>query len=348
MSSTRSALDFLALKRKPAIPGVCVLFGSEAFLKRLVLAELRRLVLGEDGGFGETAIPGDDAGWLDIADELATYSLFGPSRRMVVIENADEFVSKHRPELEDYAASPSSTGVLVLEVSTWPKTTRLYKAVDQSGLQIECTPPGGVTLRNWLVTWCAQQHGATLSTAAAEELIELAGPEMGLLDQELAKLAAYAGPDGNITPDIVRQLVGGWRAKTTWDMLDAACSGDAPAALDQLDRLLNSGQDPVAILAAAGYVFRKIGAAARLVEHASQRGSRISLGQALAQAGVKPFAIAKTEAQMKQIGRQRATRLYQWLVQADLDLKGGSSLPPRVVLERLIVRLSKRAAPKQA
>jgi hypothetical protein len=31
--------------------------------------------------------------------------------------------------------------VLVLDVDEWPANTRLYKALDQSGLQIDCRPP---------------------------------------------------------------------------------------------------------------------------------------------------------------------------------------------------------------
>ena len=50
------------------------------------------------------------------------------------------------------------------------------------------------------------------------------------------------------------------------------------------------------------------------------------------------------------LGRERAGRLLGWLLEADLALKGASSSPPRarLVLEQLIVRLSKAAAPRQA
>ena len=40
-----------------------------------------------------------------------------------------------------------------------------------------------------------------------------------------------------------------------------------------------------------------------------------------------------------------AAQLYRWLLQADLDLKGETHMPPRLILERLIVRL---AAPQEA
>ena len=38
-------------------------------------------------------------------------------------------------------AKPRASGVLILEVDEWPANTRLYKAIDQAGLQIDCRPP---------------------------------------------------------------------------------------------------------------------------------------------------------------------------------------------------------------
>ena len=43
-------------------------------------------------------------------------------------------------------------------------------------------------------------------------LVEMIGPELGLLDQELAKLALAAGSGGTITADDLRQMVGALRA----------------------------------------------------------------------------------------------------------------------------------------
>jgi DNA polymerase-3 subunit delta len=64
------------------------------------------------------------------------------------------------------------------------------------------------------------------------------------------------------------------------------------------------------------------------------------LGAALLQAGVKPFAVKGAEQQLRRLGRERANRLYDWLLEADLGLKGGSQLPPRTILERLVVKLA--------
>jgi len=138
---------------------------------------------------------------------------------------------------------------------------------------------------------------------------------------------------------MVRDLVGAWRTKTTWEMLDAALAGQTAEALRQLDRLLGGGEHPVALLGPIGFTLRKFAAAARRIEQAEQARQRLALRDALLEVGIKPFLLPKAEAQLRQIGRTRAQRLYRWLLQADLDLKGASQIPPRTILERLLVRM---------
>jgi DNA polymerase-3 subunit delta len=128
-------------------------------------------------------------------------------------------------------------------------------------------------------------------------------------------------------------------------MLDAALDGKLPEAMRQLDRLLASGEQPVGILGQISASLRRFAAATRLVLQAEAAGRRIAPSQALEQAGVKPFVLQKAERQLRRLGRSRGARLYQWLLEADLDLKGDSAMHPRLILERLVLRL---AAPQEA
>jgi DNA polymerase-3 subunit delta len=345
MAHTIDALQYLAHPEKyPAAP-VCVVFGDESFLRRQAIQELRQRALGsDDAEFSLTRFDGDAAQMRDVLDELSTVALFGGGNRLVVIDNADDFVSKQRASLEDYVAKPKASGTLVLEVTTWPKTTRLYKAVDSSGLQIDCKTPDARSTTKWLAGWAKSRHQARLETAAAEAMLDLVGPELGLLDQELAKLAVSVKPGEPITAELVDQLVGGWRSQTAWDMIDAALAGNPREALAQLDRLLLAGENAIGVLAQIASTLRRFAAATRLIQEAEENRQRITLRQALEQAGVRSFIVAKAEQQLRHLGRQRAARLYRWLLEADLDLKGSSALPPRIVLERLIVRLAAPAA----
>jgi len=343
------AIDFLAETNPKPVPPVCAVFGDEPFLKRLVLTELRRRAAGEGGEFSGTELEGDRATARDVFDELSTISLFGGGPRVVIIEDADKFVTTYRERLEDYAAKPAPSGVLVLEVGTWASNTRLYKAVAALGGNIQCVAPAPAALVKWLGGWAKRRHGAKLDHDAAEMLVEAVGPELGLLDQELAKLASAAGAEA-ISCELVDKFVGSWLTKTAWDMIDAALEGRAPEAMKQLDRLLSSGEHPIALLAQMASTLRRFAAATRMLEAAEQGGRRAQSRALLQEAGVKPFVLEKAERQWRQLGRRRAGQIYQWLLDADLALKGPSSTPKRGrwVLEQLVARMSTAADPRHA
>lgn len=357
------AFDYLAAPHKHPPPAVCVVFGDKPFLKTLALRSIRETVLGDDPDAPFVAFQGNEAVWRDVMDELATIALFGGGgRRLVLLEDADSFVTKNRPALEDYAAKPKSSGILVLEVGAWPSNTRLYKYIEEHGLQIECRAPEKTVGRNktldtaklkkWLTTWGKKQHEIKLDPDAADMLLDLVGPEFGLLDQDLAKLALFAGQGGTVTPEMVRDVVGGWKTKTAWELMDAAADGDAAEALRQLDHLLQSGEHPVALLGQFAWSLRRYAAATRIYEQAERDGRRIPLAEALVEAGFRKWpqeALPRAEKQLRQLGRQRALSLYTWLLETDLALKGSHSQEDRarLALEKLFVRMAQPLGPKK-
>jgi DNA polymerase-3 subunit delta len=352
MSGTVHVFDYLTAPANYPPQAFVVLFGEEPFLKRLAFEAVRGAVLGQNDTPYAT-FDGETVEWRELADELSTVALFG-GKRLVFVTTADAFVTAHRERLERYVDKSRPTGVLLLDVATWQSNTRLYRAADQHGLQIECRAPHKPVgkkkvldegrIQKWLALRATSWHDAKLSSSAAATLLELVGPEFGILEQDLAKLALFAGPAGTITPEMVQEVVGGWHAKTVWDMLDDACAGNTAAALQQLDRLLQSGTNELAVFGSIAFTLRRFAAAARIYQQAERAGRRIQLAQALQLAGVPnwPAILEKTERQLKQLGRERAGRLYRWLLEADLALKGSHSAPQRarLVLELLLLRLS--------
>lgn len=318
---------------KQAIPPVVALFGGDGFLKQSALRLIVGRVLGDEENLGLTRLAGDKADLKTVVDTLLTTSMYSP-RQVVVVEDADGFVSSFREGLERYAERPAKKSVLVLDVRTWPATTRLAKKVAATGLPVDCAPLKPAELPGWLIEHSRNRHGKQLDRDAAQRLVELAGADLGLLDQELAKLAAYVGDAARIDAQAVERLVGGWKAETTWKMLDAVRDGRFDVALAMLDKLLVSGEHPLKLLGGVNFTFRPIAKAVEL----SRRG--MPLADALAQAGAKPFTIQPTIAYLRRLTRPTAERLYGWLLQADLDLKGASPAPERVVIESLLVQLS--------
>ncbi len=361
MAEQLHVFDFLESPGKHPPAPVNVVYGDDPFLKRLAIKTLRSAVSSDDDTPFAT-FDGDEASWRDVVDELSTVALFGGGqRRLAVIEQADAFITKLREKLEAYVEKPRSTGVLILEVNTWVATTRLYKAIDKSGLAIACRAPTLGTGKSidrrriaaWLVRWAKQRHEAVLEAKAAALLLDLVGIEFGLLDQELAKLALFAGLGGTIRPELVQDVVGGWKAKTVWELMDAACDGNAAEALRHLDLALQAGEPPISLFGQIAWSLRRFANATRIFERMEREGRRPALRAVLEQAGFRDFprgALTSAEHQLKQLRRDRAGKLHRWLLEADLAMKGSHSSPDlsRLVLEQLVLRLARSSESSSA
>jgi DNA polymerase III subunit delta len=130
----------------------------------------------------------------------------------------------------------------------------------------------------------------------------------------------------------VSTLVGGWKAETTWVMIDALQEGNLGLALTCLDKLLTAGEAPQKILGGINYTFRRLAQATELARQGT------SLNAALKQAGVRKIDLSSRY--LRRIGRPRAEKFHAWMLEADANLKGSSRLSERMHLEELLVRLS--------
>jgi DNA polymerase III subunit delta len=300
------------------------------------------LNVGDDGGFALSTYAGKAVQLREVLDSLCTVTLFGSGPRLVIVHEADPFVTQYRSQLEDYVARPAKGGVLVLEVKTWPANTRLAKAVAADGVTMECKSPTESQAKKWLVEHAKLKHGVRLEQTAVDMLQQLVPPELGILVQEITKLSLMGDERRVIDVELVQNNVGGWRARTIWDMVDAAADGRAADALAQLDRLITAGEKPHGLLPQLASSLRRFSTAMELIEFAESNRRRLLPRDALAQAGVLPFKLRDAERQLRQIGRARAAHIADWLLAADLAMKGHNSSDEkaRTEIERLFVRLS--------
>lgn len=330
------ALPFLA-SAKAKLGPLYVVHGDEAFLKRQVIRALRQRALGDDDSDQAVSVhAGDKAVFAEVFDDVDTVPFFYP-RRVVVVENADPFITKYRGELEKKLTHLPATGLLIVDVKTWASNTRLAKMIDNAA-SVVCKAPGSQHLSKWCSDWCASQYQKQLPADAARLLTELVDPEMGLLDQEMLKLSIYVGVRARIEFADVDTLVGNNRAADTFKIFDAVAAGNVKGAMAILERLFDHGEEPMRILGAFSFQLRRLAVVTRL------NANGLSVGASLAQAGVQPYFAGAAEAQMRHLGRRRLDRLYDWLLQMNMDLRGGSQLPARTLFERFLLRLARKNA----
>lgn len=213
-----------------AVYAVC---GAEAFLKRRALMSIADRVLGQaDRTMALCEYDGSDAS-VELAvvlDDLRTLP-FLAERRLVIVREADAFITRYRSQLEAYVEQPASTGVLVLECKSLPGNTRLAKRIHAAGEVIACDALKSREISGWLANHAKQDYGLRLDGGAANRLVDLVGTDLGLLDGELQKLALYVGERKRVSTEDVAALVGQVREEQIWGVLSAVAEGDAARAM---------------------------------------------------------------------------------------------------------------------
>lgn len=368
MKKTSHVFEFLKEPVGESPVGICVLVGKERFLKTLAMNHFRGQDADDGTGRGDedtddssftiSRFDGPSAQWSDVHDELSTRSLFGGGGpRIVFVDDADKFVSANRDRLEKYADGQGGTGLLVLVVDTWLKTTKLAKLVASKGVTVDCGPPlksaksksaDPTQVIQWLIERAKSSYGFDLPKQAGQLLFDLTECEFGRMDQELQKLALFADAKGKVSMEICKQMIGGWRTRTTWDAIEAALAGDSGRALDLLDLIFRGGEVPLAIFGSIAWSLRRYGNATEDVLRQVRSGRRPSMQTAIKDAGLGGWGGANAEAELKQVGSGRAKQIHQWLLETDIQLKRSHSDEKRgrLAIEKLFVKMSKELAIK--
>jgi DNA polymerase-3 subunit delta len=328
------ALQFLGSTAKAKRQPVYALVGDEDFLKRRARDAIIAIALGDaDPAFAVATYNGDRLDFSTVRNDLETLPFLSPCR-VVVVDVADKFVTENRPDLEKYVTKPSAAGVLVLDVKTFPETTKLAKALPDSA-KIVCKAPYLDKLAGWCVSWTKTTHAKAITRDGAEMLVQLVGTAMGLLDQELSKLAVAVGSKATIEAEDVDRLVGRSRNANVFAIMDAVGNGQPARAIAILEELFAEGEDPMAVMGPLTWQLRQLATVGRHINGGE------SLPSALDAANVPRFRRDGYEKQVKWLGRRRLDKLTQWLVELNFGLKGGNQLPPQVQVERLIVKLAR-------
>lgn len=190
---------------------IYILHGSDAFVRQTCRQEIVSQLIGQaDPQLCVSTLDGQeildqDDGMAKAFDEVRTLP-FLAERRVVVIRDADSFVSAARETLEKFLEKPPIGGSLILEVLSWPSNTRLYKKVAAVGAAINCDSPDPAKLPAMLKQLAAKE-GKKLASDAANLLAEMIGPDTATLKNELEKLIDFAADRQDLTAKDVQALV---------------------------------------------------------------------------------------------------------------------------------------------
>ncbi len=317
------------MAKQQKINSIYVIAGQDIHLRDQALRQLREKLLGKDEGLGEIRCEGKSVELVTVLDELRT-APFLAERKVVIIDDADKFVTDNRERLEEYFNAPSPTGVLVLIVDTWRKATRLDKQLAKIGELILAEPMKGRELVSWVVSR-ALQLGKTLPVVAASELVETVGEDTGRLANELEKLALFVGDRRQISSEDIVALSGHTATENVFLITDLMAEGKTAEVTKVLNSILES--DRSAEYSMVGVLTFSI---RRLLKARSMLDSGMKQGEVLSACKIYPGIAERFIAQVRRFSAERLRSMIDELAKLDYANKTGLG-QPRMNLEKFIL-----------
>jgi DNA polymerase-3 subunit delta len=264
-------------------------------------------------------------------------------QQVVFLEDAEaieKLGEKSREEtvaqLEAYLADPAPFTVLVVEATGLDQRMKLGKLLAEKTLVVECglgeRPDERQAAAVALARRIAKEQGVDFEKGAAEDLAEFVAADLMRLKTEIDKLSTYAAQRKMIRREDVSALVVSEKTTTVWELGDMIASRQPKRALEFLERLLRDGEEPVRMLGAITWMYRK------LIEASEVKG--VTNGWQAARAlGMSPEQAEMALRSARKISKPRLLGGLRALQKADDRLKGGAG-DTRAVMEFLVAELT--------
>ncbi len=211
----------------------------------------------------------------------------------------------------------------------------LIKARQISAVAVET--PDAKTLPAWIQAQTKARKIA-IEGRAVQMLADFVGPNLRQLDNELEKLATYAGKRA-ITPDDVKLMVSDASEALIWDLTDALSQRNARNAIQSLYELRRGDANPFYLLTMIARQYRvmiKVKEAMR----PGKGGQSSSEYDVAGRIGEKPYSAKKAMAQAGKYSLPELDGIMNRLLEADYAMKTGTDAETEIDL--LIAELTRK------
>ncbi|UFU01759.1 DNA polymerase III subunit delta [Ruania suaedae] len=311
----------------PLAPVVLVR-GGEGLLVDRAVARLGALVRERDPEAEVTVLEAGayERGHLEV---LTSPSLFGEHRHLVVegaesasdafIEDALAHVAAAGPDVDDVT--------LVIRHEKGVRGKKLLDAIAKAGYPVvtcEAIKRDGDKAEFAAAEF--QAAGRRATPAAVQALVEALGSDLRELAAGCAQL--IADTTGTITPDVVQRYHGGRVEATGFRVADAAVAGKQTEAITLVRHALETGVDPVPLVAVLAMKLRT------LAKVAATRGRASA-----AELGLAPWQIDRARRDLQGWTPEGLARAITAVADADAQVKG-EGRDARYAVERAVLTIA--------
>ncbi len=294
--------------------------GSEALLLKKALDKL--LAERVDPASKDFNFDVFDGGSLDarkVADAVGTLPVFAV-RRVVLIKSAHELKKGEMDRLSDLLDRVPETTDLIFAAEKSDGRTGFWQKLAKVATVREFKPLDPREAPRWIVEEAASA-GYRIDPQAAQWLASAVGADLSALRSSLEKLYLLKRGQKEISFQDVESCVASVSWKTVFELTDAVGAKNLERALKLFQRMEDSGESPIALLALLARHFRIL--------------SKVKEGDA---GGVPPFVLKDYQRQAGQFDVRRLEEKRERIFQTDWALKS-SPIDSNLLFERLLMDL---------
>jgi DNA polymerase-3 subunit delta len=305
-----------------------LLYGDEGYLIDKVRGKIVDTLLPRYRELNFTTYDADQARPSEVINACNTLPCM-VERRIVLVKGAHHYSQSDLRAFIPYLRSPSPTTSLIFIAEGIPAA--FLKEARDGAFQLKQLAQKEIA--SWIRT-IARELDKEIAPQAAEYLQEAIGRDLHGLYHELSKTSLYIGERGRIELSDVEKVVSEVRVTTIFELTKAIGERNLKKAFRALERIWEGGEHPLKILAMISRQFRHLLMTKEIVAHGG------GTEEIKSQLGISnPYYLEELSAQAKGFSRQDLQKAMMNVWETDLKLKR-SSLPKRLLLEGLIIKLS--------
>ena len=243
-------------------------------------------------------------------------SLFG-EQKLIEVEALESMNDAFLADALKYLGQPEPDAVIVMRHGGGVRGKKLLDAIKAGGWPVvDCQPLKKDADKISFVMTEFKAASRRIEPDAVQALINAVGASLAELAAACSQLIADATTA--VDADMVDRYYGGRVEASGFKVADAAMAGNTPLALSTLRHALDTGADPVPIVAAL---------AAKLRSLAKVAGAQGSSSQIAKQLGMQPWLIEQAQRDVRRWTPEGLVRSIQVTAEADAQVKGLSRDP---------------------
>ena len=311
-------------------------YGEEGFLiDELQALAVEHALQPHERDFNLDIVYGSEASTPDVLARCAALPMMA-ERRLVLVRAFDKLSDNRR--FKSYAEQPNPMATVLLCCSGKPNlSAHPYRALKEQAVWAEFKPLYDRQMPGW-VGQRLRSAGLTPKGGAAQVLADRVGTDLRTAANEVDKLKAYVGTAAAVTEEDVLAAAGQTREANVFELQGALGVGDGVRATAIAERLLgqasNRRSEAIALVAILTAYFGRLQKLHPLLSKGTPDR------QVAGQIGVSPFFVKEYVRAARTYPTGRLVGVFESLLAADFELKGGSDRDERLVVTLLLRRLA--------